>query len=83
MSLTDIEAELGKLTPDELRRLALKSWTAFVAKEAFLPGSNECDEDDPDVLAALDEALALADAAPDQGYSAGEVRDRLGRWTSK
>jgi hypothetical protein len=55
----------------------------MTTKEAFLPGSNECEEDDPDVLAALDEALTLADAAPDQGYSAGELRDRLGRWTSK
>jgi len=33
MSLAEIEAELRKMTPDELRHLALKSWTAFVEKE--------------------------------------------------
>jgi hypothetical protein len=33
MSLAEIEAELDKMTPDELRHLALKSWTTFVEKE--------------------------------------------------
>jgi len=33
MSMTEIESELDRMTPDELRRLALKSWSAFVAKE--------------------------------------------------
>ena len=33
MSLAEIESELEKLTPEELRRLALKSWSTFVGKE--------------------------------------------------
>jgi hypothetical protein len=41
MSLVEIEAELGKLTPDELRHLALKSWTAFVEKETGTGAANE------------------------------------------
>jgi hypothetical protein len=60
MSLADIEAELERLGPDELRRLAVKSWTAFVEKERRLDGVNECDESDPLLLAALDEAIAKA-----------------------
>ena len=83
MSLAEIEAELGKMTPDELRRLAMKSWTAFVAKEAGAGDSNECSEDDPQLLAALDEAVEKADAAPQVGYSGDEVRSRLGQWTSR
>jgi hypothetical protein len=57
MSLAEIEAELDQLGPDELRRLALKSWTTFVEKERRTDGANECDEDDPRFLAALDEAI--------------------------
>jgi len=33
MSLAEIEAELEKLSADELRALAMKSWTTFVQKE--------------------------------------------------
>jgi hypothetical protein len=83
MSLAEIEAELGKMTPDELRRLALKSWTAFVEKEAGAGAANECSEDDPQLLAALDEAVQKAEAAPRQGLSGDEVRSRLGKWTSR
>ncbi len=60
MSLAEIEAELDNLGPDELRRVALKSWSKFVEKERRTGGVNECDEDDPRLLAALDEALAKA-----------------------
>jgi hypothetical protein len=81
MSLAEIEAELGKMTPDELRDLALKSWTAFVKKEAG--PVNECSEDDSRVLAALDEAIEKADASPRRGYSAKEVRSQLSKWTSR
>jgi len=62
MSFAEIEAELDRLSPDDLRRLALKSWTAFVEKEARAEGGNQCSEDDPNLLAALDEAIAKADA---------------------
>ena len=83
MSLAEIEAELTKLTPQELRRLALKSWTAFVQLESGKSTENECSEDDPQLLAALDEAIEKADAAPHSGFSADEVRARLSTWTSK
>ena len=81
MSLAQIEAELDRLTPDELRHLALRSWTAFVKKEGGI--AHECNEDDPQLLTALDEAMAAADATPGQGHSADEVRSRLRQWTSK
>ena len=83
MSLAEIEAELGNMTPDELRRLALKSWTAFVEKEAGCGAANECSEDDPQLLAALDEAIQKADAVPRLGHSGDEVRSRLRKWTSR
>jgi len=83
MSLAEIEAELGKLSPDELRRLALKSWTAFVEKEDLTAGANECSEDDPRLLAALDQASAKANSTLGQGHLASVVRVRLTEWTSK
>jgi hypothetical protein len=83
MSFAEIEAELDQLGPDELRRLALKSWTTFVQKEGSMVGANECDESDPRLLSALDEAIAKADATPGQGHSGRGVRSRLDEWTSK
>ncbi len=83
MSLLEIEAELEHLTPDELRQLALKSWTAFAAKEGETSGANECDEDDPALLAALDEAIAQTKARPNEGFSGAEVRSRMAQWISK
>ena len=83
MSLAEIEAELGNMTPDELRRLALKSWTTFVEKEAGGGAANECSEDDPQLLAALDEAIQRADAEPQRGHSGHELRSRLSKWTSR
>jgi hypothetical protein len=83
MSLAEIEAELGKMTPDELRRLAMKSWTTFVEKEAGAGAANACSEDDPELLAALDAAIEQAEAAPGRGHSGNEVRSRLGQWTSR
>ena len=78
----EIEAELENLTSQELRRLALKSWSAFVAKEAGLEMGNECSETDPQLLAALDEALEKAASNPN-GFSGNEVRARLRTWISK
>ena len=83
MSLAEIEAELDNLTADELRHLALKTWSAFVQREGGLDASNECSEDDPRLLAALDEAIAKADVTPDQGHSGSEVLARLRAWTSR
>ena len=81
--MAKIEAELGNMTPDELRRLAMKSWTAFVEKETGTGAVNECSEDDPQLLAALDEAVQKAEAAPRQVLSGDEVRSRLSKWTSR
>jgi len=83
MSFAEIEAQLEKLSTDELRRLALKSWSVFVAKEGLSEGENQCDENDPELLAALDEALAQADSTSDGGYAGDEVRARISEWTSK
>lgn len=83
MNFTEIEAELDKLTLDELRRLALRSWTAFVAKEGCRETPHECSEEDDVLLAALDEAIEQADATPQGGYLGNEVRERIGQWTSR
>ena len=82
MSIAEIEAELDNLGPDDLRRLALKSWRAFVKKDGGTEGTNECDESAPHLLTALDEAIARADATPGQGLSGNQVRARLDKWTS-
>lgn len=83
MSFAEIEAELDKLGADDLRRLALKSWSAFVQKEGRTAGANECDESDPSLLTALDQAIAGADATSGQGHSGSQVRARLSEWISK
>jgi hypothetical protein len=83
MSMAEIESELEKLTPDELRRLALKSWSVFVEKEGGVGVAGGCDEDDPRLLAALDEAVRRADATPGQGHSGEELRARIAEWTTK
>ena len=83
MSFAEIEAELDKLGPEDLRRLALKSWAAFVQKEGRTAGANECDESDPRLLTALDEAIAGADATLGEGHSGSQVRARLDDWISK
>lgn len=82
MSLTDIESELEKLSPEELRRLALKSWSAFMEKEGQTWASF-CEEDNPQLLSALDEAVAGADATRGQGLSGAEVRKRIAEWTTR
>ena len=82
MSFTEIEAQLDKLTSDELRLLALRSWSAFVAKEG-LEDANQCDEDDPELLAALDDAIARAEAETYRSHTGRELRDLIGEWTSK
>ena len=83
MSFAEIEAELDKLRPEDLRRLALKSWAAFVRKEGRTEGANECAETDPRLLSALDQAIEEADATLGEGHSGSQVRARLSEWTSK
>ena len=81
MSLARIESELKGLTAEELRELALRSWSAFVEKEAGI--QHECDEDDPQLLAALDEAAAAADAGKGSSHTAEEVRAQVRQWSSR
>lgn len=83
MSYAEIEAELDRLDSDELRRLALKSWRAFVQKEGGAAGANECDENDPVLLSALDDAIDRADRTPGQGISGRQLRESLDEWISK
>jgi hypothetical protein len=54
-----------------------------VEKEGRLDAAPESSEDDPQLLTALDEAIAKADASDGQGHSGSEVRARLGQWTSR
>ena len=83
MSLVEIEAELTRLSAAELRRLAMNSWVAFLKKEAVEPIHDECDEDDPGLLAALDEAVRRADASAGYGTSGDAVRLRIREWTTR
>ena len=83
MSITQIEAELQHLSASELRRLALNSWAAYVQKEQGGATVNECEEDDPQLLAALDDALARADRAEAGTATGDEVRARIDQWTTK
>ena len=82
MSFAEIEAQLDKLTSDELRLLAVRSWSAFVAREGF-EDENQCDEEDPELLAALDEAVSEADAGTYRSRTGQELRELIGEWTSK
>ena len=81
MSFIEIEAAHDQLTPDELRRLAIKSWSAFLASETY--ADHFCDEDDPELLNALDRAIAKATATPAEVLAADEVRPRLTSWISR
>ena len=74
MSFAEIAAELDRLSPEELRSLALKSWTTFVSKEAGAGGLSEYDETHPGLLTVLDEALTRADATSGEGHSGQQVR---------
>ena len=83
MSLVEIEAELSRLNAADLRRLALSSWAAFLAREGADPKSNECSEEDPQLLAALDEAVRRADGPAGGSATGAAVRTRIREWTTK
>lgn len=82
MSLTEIESELEKLSPEELRELAIKSWSAFVEKEGGSLASI-CDESSPELLTALDDAVNRANSTPGTGHTGEEVRARLNQWITR
>lgn len=83
MSATEIEAELEQLSLEELRRIALRSWSVYLQREAAAPGSPCCDEDNAELLAALDDAILRADKSGSEGQSADSIRARLRAWTTK
>ena len=83
MSIAQIEAELQRLSAEELRQLAVRSWAAFLAKEKAAPAVNECDEDDPALLAALDDAVRSSGRPGAQKYSGADVRSRIRDWTTR
>jgi hypothetical protein len=80
MKAAEIERELPGLQPEELRRIALMSWAAFVQREGRSALLHTCDEDDSELLAALDSAVTRADAAPEAGHTATELRRQLPGW---
>lgn len=82
MSFAEIEAELRNLSADELRRLALSSWNAFVEKESHGEGQ-ACVDEDPETLAALDVAIREVDAKRAAEYSGDDVRGLVRKWTSR
>ena len=83
MSIAQIEAELKRLSAEELRRLAMSSWAAYVEKEVLEPALNECDEDNPQLLSALDAAVRQADRAENRNITGDDIRSRIREWTTK
>lgn len=83
MSFVEIKAELPHLSAEDLRQLAISSWTAFLEKEANAPAHNTCEENDPALLAALDEAVMRADTSAGKHTQADAVRARIREWTTR
>jgi len=70
-TVQEILNAMDKLTPEELRIVK-------VGVESRLD-----DDDDPALLAALEEAVAHADAHPGEGKSIEEVRALIPGWISE
>ena len=70
--LQEILTAMDKLTPDELRILKL-GVDSRVAD----------DDDDPSLQAALHEAIAYANAHPEESKSIDEVRALIPKWISE
>jgi hypothetical protein len=71
-TVQEILAAMDKLTPDELRILKL-GVDSRVAD----------DDDDPSLQAALHEAIAYANAHPEESKSIDEVRALIPKWISE
>jgi hypothetical protein len=72
MSVQEILTAMDKLTPEELRvvKLGVDSRLAD-------------DDNDPALLAALEKAIAYADAHPEEAKSIDEVRALIPQWISE
>jgi hypothetical protein len=78
MSFTELKDKAAELPSDEQRKLI-----TFLIGLQTDHRDRECSEDDPHLLAALDEAIARAGAVPTGGCSGEEVRSRMAQWISK
>jgi hypothetical protein len=78
MSFTELKNEAAQLPSTEQRKLI-----AFLVALQTDREDHECSEDDSQLLAALDEAIARAGAVPTGGCSGDEVRSRMTKWISK
>jgi hypothetical protein len=70
-TVQEILSAMDKLTPEELRIVK-------VGVESRLD-----EDDDPALLAALQEAIADADAHPGEGKSVEEIRALIPKWISE
>ena len=70
-TVQEILSAIDRLAPDELR----------IVKANV--DSRLDDDDDPALLAALEEAIAHADAHPGEGKSIDEVRVAITKWVSE
>ncbi len=71
-TVQEILTAMDKLTPQELR----------IVKLGVDSRLSE-DDDDPALLAALEEAIAYADAHPDESKSIDEIRALIPKWISE
>ena len=71
-TVQEILTAMDKLTPDELRILKLGVDSRLTD-----------DDDDPALHAALREAIAYADAHPEESKSIDEVRALIPKWISE
>ena len=72
MSVQEILTAMDKLTLEELR-------VVKVGVDSRLTG----DDDDPALLAALEKAIAYADAHPDEAKTIDKVRALIPQWISE
>ena len=71
-TVQEILTAMDKLTPEELRIVKLG-----------VDSRLSDDDDDPALAAALEKAIAYADAHPGEGKSIDEVRALIPQWISK
>jgi hypothetical protein len=71
MSVQEILTAIDNLTPEELKVVKLGVDSRLADKD-----------DDPELLSALKEAIAYADAHPDKAKSIDEVRALIPQWIS-
>jgi hypothetical protein len=81
MSLAEMTAQIERLSFEELRELAAKI-QAVCRSRGFPQTQDQMQEDDPEMIAALEEAIAFAATNPGQGISVPEARQDVAKWAS-